>query len=236
MKKTILVLILGFISAGLGFSLTALPISPLTGVPGPAEIEITGGTESPPGKLVTLKPSGVDDCRVLWVLNYPADFVEWTTENGKLFLAMPPQSVCFSLVISPNNSDEPIRTIRHLITTGQKTEPNDEPNDDPAPDPIVRFTKTDFLVLVEESGERGVDVAKLVNSKFWQQEITAAGYNGPLVYDKDSEQGKAFLTTAKTFNMPAELPFLAIMSADGDFLESFPVLTVENLKRGLGFE
>ncbi len=91
-------------------------------------------------------------------------------------------------------------------------------------------------MLVEESGERGVDVAKLVNSKFWQQEITAAGYNGPLVYDKDSEQGKAFLTTAKTFNMPAELPFLAIMSADGDFLESFPVLTVENLKRGLGFE
>ncbi len=188
---------------------------------------VRGVEAATPGHLVILEPEGLEDCRSIWNLNFPNDFEQWREENGKLFLAMPSENVCFSLLIVPNDQNKPLRNIRYTLkATG--------PTIDPTPEPGPQFGKTDFLVLVEESGSRGVTSAKLVNSKFWQLEFQKLGFNKPLIYDKDSEQGKAFLESARRSGTVSKLPFLAIMTADGDFVTSFPVADADTLKGGLG--
>lgn len=212
------------IMAGLGASALSLPS---VNVSGPVDITVRGVKVAAPNTLVVLEPEGVEDCRTIWNLNFPDDFTEWQEgESGKLFLSMPPRSVCFSLFVVPNDQNKPLKNIRYLLKSEViKPEPDETPT--------ARFSKTDFLVLVEESATRGADVAKLVGSEFWQQGLKNSGYNKPLTHDKDSEQGRLFIEAAISFSSFSEVPFLAIMSADGNFIESFPLKDITEIREGL---
>ena len=227
MKKAAFALFLFVIlSAGLGARSGFLPPRVIA-VAGPAVVSVKGVQTARPGSLVVLDPDEISDCRTVWNLNYPDEFSEFYAEdNGKLFLAMPSDTdVCFSLFVVPNDQTQALKIIRYIL----KRESNND-----APSPVARFQKSDFLVLIEESAARPAEVAKLVNSVFWQNELEAKGYNPPVIHDRDSEQGRAFIESAKAFKTLADVPFLAIMSESGDFLESFKVPNVDELKTGLG--
>ena len=154
-------------------------------------------------------------------------------ENGKLFIAMPKESVGVTLFVIPNDNGKQIRKIRYTIEVEGKSD--DKVTPEPDDKVNTRFNKSDYLVLIEESSERSAEVAKLVNSAFWLTELKSLGFNRPLINDKDSEQGKSFIEAAKLFGMDGKVPFLAIMDKDGSFIDAFEVpKSADELKGVLG--
>lgn len=223
MMKSIFLSLVLIAIAGPGGS-SALPRT-LPNAPGPAEITVKGSQTAKPGTLVVLEPEGVEEARTIWNLNYPNDFNQWQEHAGKLFVAMPAKEVCFSLLVVPNDTEKPLKNIRFVLKVEGKQE--DQASD--------KIEKTDYLVLIEESESRSAALGKIVVSEFWLRDFPGLGYERPLIYDKDSEQGRAFIDQAKTLGDYSTVPFLAIMAADGQFKGSFAVpQTVEKLKGELG--
>jgi hypothetical protein len=108
--------------------LCLISINPLLGQ------QIQGKEEAQPGTLVVLEPVEIKDARTVWDINYPERFEEYAEENQKLFIAMPNTPVSFTLLIVPNNVNEPLRKIRHVIVpSGELVDP--PPIDPPPVDP-----------------------------------------------------------------------------------------------------
>lgn len=197
------------------------------------------GAKVKPGKLVCLEPDSVDESRWTWDIRYPVKFEEYQEEGGKLFIAMPRADVGVTLFVMPNDPLAPIRKIRTVIECDcEPEEKGDKKNDDrvnPQPEPRSEISKSDFLVLIEESSDRSEELAKIVSSRFWQKEIADSGYEKPLIYDKDSRNGKTGIDEAKKRDMESDLPFLAVIDKNGNFIRSFPMVkTVEELKEVYG--
>ena len=191
------------------------------------------GEKVKPGKLVCLELNSVEDSRWTWDIRYPVKFEEYQEENGKLFIAMPNVDVGVTLFVMPNDSSLPIRKIRTVIesSANQQDEKKEPDEDKIKPEPRSEISKTDYLVLVEESGERSAEVAKIVSSRYWQKEIADSGHEQPLIYDKDSPNGKTAVVEAKKREMTTDLPFLAVIDQHGNFIRSFPMVkTVDELK------
>ena len=98
----------------------------------PAEVSISGQKEAPVGSLVVLTPEGVNDARSIWDINYPERFEEFQEENGKLFIAMPAETISFTLLVVPNDVNKPLRKIRHTIKPlgGSKPDPGKPPKEE----------------------------------------------------------------------------------------------------------
>lgn len=89
-------------------------------------------------------------------------------------------------------------------------------------------------MLIEESEERSIETAKIVNSEFWQLGLVRDGYNKPLIKDDDGP-GKDFITAAKASGSHSDIPFLAIMDKDGNLVSTFAMpSTIDDLKKELG--
>lgn len=107
------------------------------------QVTIQGASEARPGDLVVLVPVNIEETRVIWNLNYPETFEQFTYENNKLFLAMPNRTISFSLLVIPNDTSRPIQNLRHTIVPrdgpdepGNPTDPPvEEPGDEPTPGP-----------------------------------------------------------------------------------------------------
>ncbi len=199
------------------------------------EITVKGVEKAKPGSLVVLSPDGTEDSRHSWDIRFPIKFDEYQEENGKLFIAMPKESVGVTLFVIPNDNGKQIRKIRYTIEVEGKSEKDDKVNPEPDDKVNTKFNKSDYLVLIEESSERTPEVAKLVNSAFWLTELKSLGFNRPLINDKDSEQGKSFIEAAKLFGLNGKVPFLAIMDKDGSFIDAFEVpKSADELKGVLG--
>lgn len=199
--------------AGAGASALPIPFVPASANLRP-EITLKAEAIAEPGDLVVLEPdeAQTQNARVVWNLNHPGDFKQWREENGKLFVAMPPHQVSFSLIVIPFDEKQVLRNIRHVLNV-RETEKT----------VVDKFQKSDFLVLIENAQERPPALAKMINSRFWQTEMADAGFNQILIHDDESDEGKAFIDTAKKLNQTFDLPFFAIMDAEGNFKESFNV-------------
>ena len=198
------------------------------------------GAKVKPGKLVCLEPTTVEDSRWTWDIRYPVVFEEFQEENGKLFIAMPRADVGVTLFVIPDDVNIPPRKVRTVIECDCEPdgEKGDEKNDDrinPQPEPRSEISKTDYLVLVEESADRSTETAKVVNSRFWHMGIALAEYQSPQITDKDSPNGKTAIAEAKKRDMTTDLPFLVVIDKNGNFIRSFPMVkTVDELKEVYG--
>lgn len=119
---------------------------------------ISGPRTAKPGDLVVLSPVDAENARTFWNLNSPESFDQFAEEGGKLFLAMPPQRISFSLFVIPNDTALPIRQIRHSIepTAGgggggnPPTNPNEpgQPNPPPAVEsPMAKVSAEAFAKI-----------------------------------------------------------------------------------------
>lgn len=256
------VLVLG-VWAGLGAANPPLPDGLNSALPfavahQPAQdFKVNGITEAEPGDVVILTPEGVENARISWITfdttyrvsKKPRDVVK--TGSGQVeFESVPANSLFFicpdkgpvkiACQIIPDDKDADIQTVLHVVeVNGAKPEPKPDPKPEPGPDPTPEpsdFEKSNWLVLVEESSERTVEVAKIVNSSYWLSGFVGRGYNRPLVYDDDSEEGKAFIESAKATRQESSQPFFGIMDKDGKFKRTFPVPSdgIDGLKKELG--
>lgn len=112
---------------------------------------IDGPDKANKGDLVKLVPADVNESRILWMLNSPADFGQWSAEGDKLFLAMPGHDVSFSLVVIPNDTNEALSTIRHVISPNDSEKPEDPVGPDtPADPPADPLRNSPFYKLASE--------------------------------------------------------------------------------------
>jgi len=225
-------------------------------------LSVSGETSVAVGDTVVLSPMDADGCSVTWTpiqgieligkiiqTDAPKEIINDDLE----FIGLP----ISSLVFKPSNpgiirfqctaidwDKRKFYQVIHSVTVAGKAKPDDEkePDNEKEPDdeqpeppkPELVFSKTDYLVLIEESEERSIETAKLVNSEFWQLGFVRAGYNKPLIKDDDGP-GKDFITTAKASGSYSDVPFLAIMDKDGNLVSTFAMPdSIEDLKKELG--
>lgn len=115
------------------------------------EASVRGAEQADVGSLVVLKPENVTDARTIWDINYPERFEEFAEENGKLFIAMPNETVSFTLLVVPNDVNQPLQKIRHTIEVGggsikpeEPTDPPKSPEGDWKSSPMVSVTKSAY--------------------------------------------------------------------------------------------
>ena len=213
MKKNLLILFFCFLLAG-----------QVSGFDGKVKSAIVAKT----GSLVVIEPEKIANSRAVWNLNFPAEFSNWQESEGKLFLAMPAGRVSFSLIVIPNDNKKALQNIRYII------EPENQKEEKKESENLTGLKKSDFLVLIEESGERDAETAKIVNSEFWKLDLLNSGYNQPAIFDADSEQGKGWIDEASVRGQPSETPFFAIMTEGGVFVKTFNADSVDTLKKKIG--
>ena len=234
--------------AGAGNPLSTIPQR----VPAPAQFSVQGATSVGVGDTVILTPEDADGCSVTWT---PIQGIELI---GKMVQTKQPRDVInddlefiglpvSSLVFKPNASgvirfqctainwdERQFSQVIHSITVeGQQIDDKVDPNPD---DAAGGWVKSDYLVLVYESttSEISAEVARLINSKLWLQDIAAAGLNRPVVYDKDSDEAKTLIANAKDSGTESNIPFMAVMSSEGKWKRSMPVLFGDDLRKELG--
>ena len=219
-------------------------------------LSVSGESAVAIGDTVVLSPVDADGCSITWTpiqgIELIGKMVQTNEQRAIInddleFIGLP----ISSLVFKPSKSG----TIRfqctaidwdkrkffqviHSVTVSGKAKPDDEkePDDDKPepPKPEVVFSKTDYLVLIEESEERSAKTAAIVMSEWWQLGLVRDGYNKPLIKDDDGA-GKDFVTTAKASGSYSDVPFIAIMDKDGNLVSTFALPdTVYELKKELG--
>lgn len=219
-------------------------------------LSVSGETSVAVGDTVVLSPMDADGCSVTWT---PIQGIELI---GKIIQTDAPKEIInddlefiglpvSSLVFKPSTAGmirfqctaidwdkRKFYQVIHSVTVAGKAKPDDEkePDDEQPepPKPELVFSKTDYLVLIEESEERSIETAKIVNSEFWQLGLVRDGYNKPLIKDDDGP-GKDFITAAKASGSYSDVPFMAIMDKDGNLVSTFDMpSTIEDLKKELG--
>ena len=220
--------------------------------PAPAQFTVTGSTSVAVGDTVILTPEDAEGCSITWTpiqgieliekmvqTNAPRDVINDDLE----FIELPVSS----LVLKPSASgvirfqctainwdDRQFNQVIHSITVGGQ---QSDDKLDPEPDGNTSdWVKSDYLVLVYESttSEISAEVAELINSKLWLQDIKAAGLNRPVIYDKDSDEGKTMIYNAKDSGTESNIPFMAVMSSEGKWKRSMPMLFGDELRKELG--
>jgi len=220
-------------------------------------VSVAGETSVDVGDTVVLSPVDADGCSVTWTpiqgieliekmvqTNEPRDIISEDLE----FIGLPVST----LVFKPSTSgiirfqctaiDWDKRKFYQVIhsVTVKGGDPKDEDEAQPIPpqpdDGVNGWVKSDYLVLVYESKAENIskELAELINSKLWLQEIAAAGLNRPVVYDKDSDEAKTLIANAKDSGTESNVPFMAVMSSEGKWKRSMPVLFGDDLRKELG--
>jgi hypothetical protein len=235
-----LVLITVFCLASLGAS----PASTAPRLKAPVEITVNAPKKVSVGDAVVLALEGVEDSRVAWIadgvdykitdkqrdiIDTQGDKIEFRSipANSLVFHAASPGKFTFICLVIPNDQTKPIQQTRHVVeVTGEiKPEPIDD-DDPPKPIDDEKLADSEWLVLVEESSERTPEIAKIVNSKFWLNELKKR-----IIHDQDSDQGQAFIRRSGR----SKVPFFAVMDEQGEFVRSFDVPnTVEDLREVIG--
>lgn len=117
------------------------------------------------------------------------------------------------LIIVPVGVKAESEVIRRLIdaNSGPQPPPPDpkpEPNPNPKPDPKPAEPQEVWVIVVEETAQRTVDTAKVLNdTKFWNG-LVARGHRFRL-FDKDAPEAAGFAS-----QMPS-LPGVLVMAKDG---------------------
>lgn len=218
-------------------------------VKGPSEVQI--------GEPVIISPVASDSSDIAWTIlsgeELIAKQVTTTTAQSIIdddlqFVAVPVDSLIFkasktgTIRIQCMSIDWDARKFNNTTHTVQVAgdpfvepePPKPDPDDKDPPKPEVKFAKTDYLVLIEESENRSVETAKIVNSEYFQLGFVRDGYNKPLIKDEDGA-GKDFISMAKSSGSFSDVPFFAIMDKDGNFVSSFEMpKSIDELKKELG--
>lgn len=246
-----LILFSSILFIGAGSPLSELP---LLSLPAPVEFLVKGDTEVEVGDTIILSPENSEGCSITWTPIQGIELIEKMVQTKQPrdvitddleFIGLPVSS----LILKPmgtgiirfqctaiNWDKRQFNQVIHSITVGGQ-QSDDREQLDPKPDDSTSdWVKSDYLVLVYESNtsEISSEVAQLINSKLWLQDIKAAGLNKPLVYDKDSEEAKTLVYNAKQSNTESNIPFMAVMDKNGKFKKTMPVLYGDDLRKELG--
>ena len=235
-----------------GASTTISTVSLDFAVKGESSVEV--------GETVILKPENSDGYSITWTTiqgielvgdmqqtDQPRDIV--TVKDGAIDFTLLPSS---SLVLIPtkpgvirvqctaiNWDKRDFRQVIHRITV-KGGDPKDEDEAQPIPpqpdDGVNGWVKSDYLVLVYESKAENIskELAELMNSNLWLKDISEAGLNRPVVYDKDSDEAKTLIANAQDSGTESNVPFMAVMSSEGKWKRSMPVLFGDDLRKELG--
>lgn len=118
---------------------------------------------------------------------------------------------------------------RYVLEIKREEQEQEQEEDHQEPEEET-LSKDSYLVLIEESSNRTPEVATLINSTFWLNELPNKGYNRPLIFDKDSDSGRLFIEEAKKFNNYHQVPFMAIMDNNQRFERSFKLKSIKELR------
>ena len=210
---------------------------------------VKGETVVNTGETVILSPVDAAGCSITWtpiqgieliskmvqtneakdVVNDDLEFIGLPV-SSLLFKASSPGVIRFQCTAIDWDNRKFFQVIHSVSVAGS----SDNGEQVEPPTPSVKFSKTDYLVLIEESSNRTVEAAKIVNSEWWQLGLVRDGFNKPLIKDKDGSGGD-FVTAAVASGGYAEVPFLAIMDKEGNLVSTFAMPdSVEDLKKELG--
>jgi hypothetical protein len=220
-------------------------------------VSVKGETSVDVGDTVVLSPVDADGCSVTWTpiqgieliekmvqTNEPRDIISEDLE----FIGLPVSTLVFKpstpgiIRFQCTAIDWDKRKFYQVIhsVTVKGGDPKDEDEAQPIPpqpdDGVNGWVKSDYLVLVYESKAENIrkELAELMNSKLWLKDISAAGLNRPVVYDKDSDEAKTLIANAKDSGTESNVPFMAVMSSEGKWKRSMPILFGDDLRKELG--
>jgi hypothetical protein len=220
-------------------------------------VSVAGETSVDVGDTVVLSPVDADGCSVTWTpiqgieliekmvqTNEPKDIINEDLE----FIGLPISSLVFKpstpgiIRFQATAIDWDKRKFYQVIhsVTVKGGDPKDEDDAQPIPpepdNGVNGWVKSDYLVLVYESKAENIskELAELLNSKLWLKDIAKAGLNRPVVYDKDSDEAKTLIANAKDSGTESNVPFMAVMSSEGKWKRSMPVLFGDDLRKELG--
>lgn len=224
--------------------------------------KVLGGSDASVGEAVILSVSDASGCSVTWTPIQGMGLIQAVkqTEKNREVISSNGGDILFesvpvdSLIIIPGsegvirlqctaiNWDERkfYQTIHTVTVKGGDPKDDDETQPLP-PEPdngAGAWVKSDYLVLVCHSKSESIskDLAGLMNSKLWLSDILAAGLNRPLVYDMDSKEAEVLVRNAEIKGNVSKAPFFAVMSKDGTFKRTMPVLFGDDLKKELGIK
>ena len=221
---------------------------------------VVGNSSAQVGEVVILSTSDAEGFSVTWTPIEGTELIRAIKQTSKPreVISSNGHEIAFesvpidSLVIVPgaegvirlqctaiNWDDRKFYQTLHSVTV-KGGDPKDEDEAQPIPpqpdDGVNGWVKSDYLVLVYESKAENIskELAELINSKLWLKDISAAGLNRPVVYDKDSDEAKTLIANAKDSGTESNVPFMAVMSSEGKWKRSMPVLFGDDLRKELG--
>lgn len=222
-------------------------------------VSVAGETSVAVGDTVVLSPADADGCDIAWlpiegmgliekmvqtkekraIVNDDLEFVDLPISSiiFKPSKAGEIQFVCTAIDFKNDKFFQVIHTVN--VSGSDKKEQDDDETQPPKPEPdngSEGWVKSDYLVLVYESKAENIskELAELMNSKLWLKDIAEAGLNRPVVYDKDSDEAKTLIANAKDSGTESNVPFMAVMSSEGKWKRSMPVLFGDDLRKELG--
>lgn len=176
---------------------------------------------------LTLVPAQVGE-----IAEVTADrIVKWEVRGAKSKQSKDGRSVYFTVpnttvIVMASENGEPskfadIAVVTLTVGSGPNPGPNPDPNPDPPlppkPEPKPVNSPVKFAVVVEESGQRTADVAKVLGDLVYWKSVEAKGVRF-MFYDKDAQWPKqsGYLDAIQRSNL--QLPALLLLSKDGDLV------------------